>query len=95
MKITALTDGPLLVVGRSELVDQNGRAYPHPIADKFALCRCGGSARKPFCDGSHVRIGFKCPSQPEPAADAAALSAWESEGGSQRAGEPGSDARTP
>jgi CDGSH-type Zn-finger protein len=40
------------------VVDWNGRAYPierRPVA----LCRCGASARKPFCDGSHARVEFQ------------------------------------
>lgn len=63
MKITALTNGPLLVEGQLELVDQNGKAYAAPNPVKFALCRCGGSASKPFCDGTHAKNGFQCPPQ--------------------------------
>jgi CDGSH-type Zn-finger protein len=65
VKITALTDGPLVVEGPLELVDQRGKPYAPRNALKFALCRCGGSSRKPFCDGSHSRNGFICPAQPE------------------------------
>jgi CDGSH-type Zn-finger protein len=66
-------NGPYLVEGDDvELVDWNGN--PYPIAKRpFALCRCGGSAKKPFCDGTHNRIGFQseeaaAPPSPEPAA---------------------------
>ena len=51
-------NGSLLVEGDDvTLIDWNGN--PYPIAKRpFALCRCGGSTRKPFCDGTHSRIGF-------------------------------------
>jgi 3-phenylpropionate/trans-cinnamate dioxygenase ferredoxin subunit len=51
-------NGPYLVIGDDvTLVDWNGVSYPVPRRP-FALCRCGGSSTKPFCDGSHSRIGF-------------------------------------
>ena len=51
-------NGSLLVDGDDvTLVDWNGQ--PYAIAKRpFALCRCGASTRKPFCDGTHSRIGF-------------------------------------
>ena len=51
-------NGPYLVEGDDvTVVDWNGNAYQ--IAKRpFALCRCGGSTNKPFCDGTHSRIGF-------------------------------------
>lgn len=50
-----LPGGPLLFEGPCELVGANGgRAYP----EKGALCRCGASQKKPFCDGSHSSIDF-------------------------------------
>jgi CDGSH-type Zn-finger protein len=82
-KITALTNGPLLVEGPCHLVDQNGVPYRH--GGKFKLCRCGGSATKPFCDGTHRRIGFVSPPQStsaDPSRDGSeALARWENEGG--------------
>ena len=50
-------NGPLFVRGRFRVVDEDGR----PIREdtRLALCRCGASANKPFCDGSHRRIGFR------------------------------------
>lgn len=65
MKITALTDGPLLIEGSTVLVDQNGSAYARRDAEKCALCRCGASATKPFCDGTHKKNGFVSPPQAE------------------------------
>ena len=51
-------NGPYLVDGDDvTLVDWNGVSYPVPKRP-FALCRCGGSSTKPFCDGTHSRIGF-------------------------------------
>jgi len=52
-------NGPYLVEGDDvTLVDWNGDAYQIPKRP-FTLCRCGGSANKPFCDGTHRRIGFQ------------------------------------
>jgi CDGSH-type Zn-finger protein len=70
MKITITTNGPYLIEGDAPLADQHivtndagdslewreGKARPH--AEKYALCRCGQSAKKPFCDGAHKRTGF-------------------------------------
>ncbi len=50
-------DGPLLFRGPVALIDSAGKRTAH--GDDFALCRCGASANKPFCDGSHKRIGFR------------------------------------
>ena len=49
-------NGPFLVDGEFKLVDANGNEVP---IKKTALCRCGGSTTKPFCDGTHSKIGFK------------------------------------
>ncbi len=52
-------NGSILVDGEDvTLIDWNGNAYP--IAKRpFALCRCGHSEKKPFCDGAHNRCGFQ------------------------------------
>jgi len=51
--------GPLLVDGEEvTLVDWEGRQYPIDRRP-FVLCRCGASAERPFCDGSHRRIEFR------------------------------------
>lgn len=51
-------NGPLLIDGDDvTVVDWNGAAY-HVERRPFALCRCGASTKKPFCDGTHSKIGF-------------------------------------
>ena len=60
-RITPYEDGPLLVRGPFELTDQDGK----PIAvhrKTIALCRCGKSRIKPFCDGTHKTTRFKAAS---------------------------------
>lgn len=49
-------NGPYIVEGEFKLVDANGNEIP---VKKAALCRCGGSMTKPFCDGTHSRTGFQ------------------------------------
>jgi len=44
-----------------EMVDADGNKYDLTGKTSFALCRCGGSANKPFCDGSHKTNGFQAP----------------------------------
>lgn len=56
--IKVLQNGPLQVDGDATLMDWNGAKYPTP-ANTFYLCRCGGSTKKPFCDGTHSKVGFK------------------------------------
>jgi CDGSH-type Zn-finger protein/uncharacterized Fe-S cluster protein YjdI len=50
-------NGPLAIRGNLEIISGTGRVVSRVTAAR--LCRCGGSATKPFCDGTHVRIGFK------------------------------------
>lgn len=52
-------NGPYLVeVDDVTLIDWNGN--PYQVARRpMALCRCGASAKKPFCDGTHSRVGFQ------------------------------------
>ncbi len=61
--ITPYRDGPLIVRGDFRLLDQDGGEID-PGRDTIALCRCGKSGIKPFCDGSHKRAGFSAPSAP-------------------------------
>ncbi len=62
--ITPYRDGPLIVRGDFKLEDQNGDEIGNERRT-IALCRCGKSRSRPFCDGSHKLIGFKAPSARE------------------------------
>jgi len=57
-QIVACTDGPLLVRGDVELLSPTGEEIERHRRT-IALCRCGASTIKPFCDGTHKLIGFK------------------------------------
>ncbi|MFD1114884.1 glycosyltransferase family 9 protein [Sphaerisporangium aureirubrum] len=61
--VTLCEDGPLLVRGPFTIVTQDGRTVDQGRA-AVALCRCGRSAIKPFCDGSHKTTGFRAPGAP-------------------------------
>ena len=58
-KVTIQTrpNGPYLVQGPIRLVDADGKEFT-VTGERVALCRCGGSTNKPFCDGTHSKIGF-------------------------------------
>ena len=52
-------NGPYLVEGDDvKVLDWNGAEY-HVERRPIALCRCGGSTKKPFCDGTHSKVGFQ------------------------------------
>jgi CDGSH-type Zn-finger protein len=52
-------NGPYKVMGPITLIDADGNEYEIPEQDRpIALCRCGGSTTKPFCDGTHSKVGF-------------------------------------
>ncbi|HEU4780367.1 MAG TPA: ferritin-like domain-containing protein [Steroidobacteraceae bacterium] len=57
LAIDPLADGPLQVRGNMEIISGTGRVVAR--VESARLCRCGASNTKPFCDGSHVLIGFK------------------------------------
>jgi CDGSH-type Zn-finger protein/uncharacterized Fe-S cluster protein YjdI len=57
LTIDAETDGPLRVRGNLEITSGTGRVVARVVQAR--LCRCGGSGNKPFCDGTHARIGFR------------------------------------
>lgn len=57
--IKARENGPLLVTGPFKLIDHLGNAFDIATdKDAVALCRCGQSKKRPFCDGSHRNCGF-------------------------------------
>ncbi|HEX5725571.1 MAG TPA: CDGSH iron-sulfur domain-containing protein [Longimicrobiaceae bacterium] len=56
-------NGPYLVDGPFRLIDADGNEYPLTPGKKVSLCRCGGSVNKPFCDGTHSRVGFQAAEQ--------------------------------
>ena len=60
--VTPYEDGPLLVRGDFTIVTPEGERI-EPGRGTVALCRCGKSATKPFCDGTHKLIGFRAPSR--------------------------------
>lgn len=62
--ITPYRDGPLIVRGPFRILDADGRQID-PGRATVALCRCGRSALKPFCDGSHAVNGFRAKSGDE------------------------------
>jgi CDGSH-type Zn-finger protein len=62
VKITIRKNGPYRVEapeGAIELVHADGNKYDLTGKPAFSLCRCGGSTQKPFCGGTHSRIGFQ------------------------------------
>jgi CDGSH-type Zn-finger protein len=64
VRITTYRDGPLLVRGPFRLLDQDGNEI-EAGRKTVALCRCGKSRMRPFCDGTHKLIRFRAPSGPE------------------------------
>jgi uncharacterized Fe-S cluster protein YjdI len=57
LEVRASTDGPLLLSGGVRILDADGAVLFE--GEKAALCRCGGSSNKPFCDGTHKTNGFR------------------------------------
>ncbi len=63
-------NGPYRVDGDENeltIIDWNGHQYQLPAKRPIALCRCGGSTTKPFCDGTHSKIGFRAAEAAVPA----------------------------
>jgi CDGSH-type Zn-finger protein len=71
-RITPYRNGPLLVRGPFVLVDQDGEEIESKRA-VVALCRCGKSQIRPFCDGTHKAIGFRAESEASPGPSAETL----------------------
>jgi CDGSH-type Zn-finger protein len=85
--VSVYEDGPLIVRGDFVLTDQDGQPIPAGRRT-VALCRCGRSAIKPFCDGSHTRTGFRAPGGAQ--GRRAAAQSPDSSGAQQPAATPGS-----
>jgi CDGSH-type Zn-finger protein len=62
--ITPYADGPYIVRGNFRIADQEGNPID-PGRKTIALCRCGRSQIRPFCDGTHKLIGFRAAGGPE------------------------------
>jgi CDGSH-type Zn-finger protein len=57
-QIKATENGPYVVEGVERIIDADGNEYDVSGREKVALCRCGASTTKPFCDGTHSKLGF-------------------------------------
>ncbi len=64
VRVTPYRDGPYLIRGGFELTDQDGNVI-ETGRRTIALCRCGRSRTRPFCDGTHKLVGFAAPSAAE------------------------------
>jgi CDGSH-type Zn-finger protein len=66
VKIRPMPNGPYIVEGDADIFDTAGNRI---TSDKprIALCRCGASSNKPFCDGTHSKIGFQAAEAINPA----------------------------
>lgn len=58
-KITVTNNGPLVVEGDFEILDQESKPFGLAGRTRLSLCRCGHSENKPFCDGSHKKVSFQ------------------------------------
>jgi CDGSH-type Zn-finger protein len=58
LTIVVRANGPYLIEGDVRIVDSEGREFARDERPRIALCRCGNSGNKPFCDGTHKRIEF-------------------------------------
>ena len=56
-EINIMPNGPLVITGNITVKDAEGNSISK--TKKTAFCRCGGSSNKPYCDGSHAKIGFE------------------------------------
>ena len=68
VKIVPVNNGPLRIEGDFEIVDPSGKCFGLAGRTVISLCRCGHSANKPFCDGSHKASAFEssCPARDLP-----------------------------
>ena len=59
--IVTRENGPLLVTGSVSVIDHLGNKFDTAGKETIALCRCGASLHRPFCDGTHKTAGFQAP----------------------------------
>lgn len=67
--ITVRPNGPLRVEGPIKLVNTDGAEIDLTGRPAISLCRCGASGKKPFCDGTHAKIGFQATAEAAVAAE--------------------------
>jgi CDGSH-type Zn-finger protein len=67
-RVIVRNSGPLRLEGDIALLDQDGKPFGLAGRTVVSLCRCGHSGNKPFCDGSHNKVGFDsvCPARELP-----------------------------
>ena len=67
-RLIVRNNGPLRLEGDITILDQDGKAFGLAGRTVVSLCRCGHSQNKPFCDGSHNKVGFEslCPARDLP-----------------------------
>ncbi|MCS7046366.1 MAG: CDGSH iron-sulfur domain-containing protein [Gemmataceae bacterium] len=71
LTIRCRENGPLVLPAQFKIVDHQGNEFSLPPGKELiALCRCGHSQRKPFCDGAHKQVGFQAAELARPAATA-------------------------
>jgi CDGSH-type Zn-finger protein len=59
-EVNPVENGPILIQGTATYIDADGNEQTTP-GKMIALCRCGQSVNKPFCDGKHKNVGFEAP----------------------------------
>lgn len=74
--ITVVKNGPYMVTGLEHLEDSGGKELP--VEPVISLCRCGASKNKPYCDGSHTRVGFS--GEKDPNRVAGKVNEWKGKG---------------
>jgi CDGSH-type Zn-finger protein len=60
VQVKASQNGPYVITGMATYIDAEGNEQKTP-GSAIALCRCGQSSNKPFCDGTHRKVGFQSP----------------------------------
>jgi CDGSH-type Zn-finger protein len=70
VEIKVRENGPYKVTGPITLIDADGNEFDlGERGEVIALCRCGGSTTKPFCDGTHSKVGFEAAERAVAASD--------------------------